>query len=95
MSVLAVAHRVLLQVEALLERRSREASVILLGVLILDNGPVNNRLDQAFSVHWAVRFHSTVTLQRAPCVVWRGGRAVNYSAVVLSDDSSHVFMQYN
>ena len=89
--MLAVAHRVLVQVEALLERRSSEASVVLLGVLRTYSGPVNNRLDQTFTVHWAVCFHSTVALRRAARVVRRGGLAVNYSAVVLSDDSSHIW----
>ena len=78
-------------VEALLERRSGEASVVLVGVLRKDSGSVNNRLDQAFSVHWAVGFHSTVALRRASRVVRGGGLAVNYSAVLLSDDSSHIW----
>ena len=81
----------LVRVEALLERRSGEASVVLLGVLRTDSGPVNNQLEQAFSVHWAVHFHSTVALRRTARVVWRGGLAVNYSAVVLSDDSCHIW----
>ena len=80
-----------MRVEALLERRSGEASVVLLGVLRTDSGPVNNRLDQACTVHWAVCFHSAVALRRAARVVQRGGLAVNYSAVVLSDDSSHIW----
>ena len=79
MSVLAVAHRVLVRVEALLGRRSGEASVVLLDVLRTDSGPVNNRLDQAFTVHWAVCFHSAVALRHAARVVRRGGLAVNYS----------------
>ena len=91
MSVLAVAHRVLVRVEALFECRSGEASVVLLGVLRTNSGPVNNRLDQAFTVHWAVCFHSAVALRRAACVVRRRGLTVNYSAVVLSDDSSHIW----
>ena len=91
MLVLAVAHRVQVRVEALLEHRSGEASVVLLGVLRTDSGPVNNRLDQAIAVNWAVRFHSTVALRRSARVVRRGGLAVNYSAVVLSDDSSHIW----
>ena len=82
--MLAVAHRVLVRVEALLERRSGEASVVLLSVLRTYNGPVNNRLDQTFTVHWAVCFHSTVAVRRAVRVVQRGGLAVNYSAVVLT-----------
>ena len=90
-SVLAVAHWVLVRVEALLERRSFEASVVLLDVLRTDSGPVNNRLDQAFSVHLAVRFHSTVALRHAACVVWRGGLAVNHRTVVLSDDSTQIW----
>ena len=89
--MLAVAHRVLVRVEALLERRSGEASIVLLGVLKTYSGPVNNRLDQTFTVHWAVCFHSTVAVRRAARVVRRGGLDVNYSAVVLSDDSSHIW----
>ena len=81
----------LVRVEALLERRSGRASVVLLGVLRTHSGPVNNRLDQTFTVHWAVCFHSTVAVRRAARVVRRGGLAVNYSAVVLSDDSSHIW----
>ena len=81
----------LVRVEALLERRSDEASVVLLGVLKTHSGPVNNRLDKTFTVQWAVCFHSTVAVRRAARVVRRGGLAVNYSAVVLSDDSSHIW----
>ena len=53
MSVLAVARRVLVQVEALLERRSGEASVVLLSVLRTNSGPVNYRLDQAL-LHFSI-----------------------------------------
>ena len=66
MSVLAVAHRVLVRVEALLERRSGEASVVLLGDLRADSGPVNNWLYQAFFFHWTIRFHSTVHFDALP-----------------------------
>ena len=79
--MLAVVYRVLVRVEALLERRSGEASVVLLSVVRTDRGPVNNQLDPASSVHWAVRFHTTVALRRAARIVQHGGLAVNYNAV--------------
>ena len=93
MLVLAVAHRVLVRVEALLERQSGEASVVFLGVLRTDSGPVNNRLDQAFSIHWAVCFHSTVALRRALPALSGAEGWLLLSAVVLSaaDDSSHIW----